>query len=64
MVQVGKKDIPIKKEFESDGLPFRIQQMLTISPQAPTTNGGWGWSSTIPEVLVMLTLALLNFNLA
>ena len=64
MVQVGKKDIPIKKGFKSDGLPFRIQQMLTISPAAPTTNGVLGWSSTIPEVLVMLTLALLNFNLA
>jgi len=47
-----------------DGQWSRVQQMLTISPAAPTTNGGWGWSLTVPSVLVMLTLALLNFNLA
>merc|ERR1711981_1165819 len=38
-----------------DGQWSRIRQMLMISPAAPTT---------IPSVLVMLTLALLNFNLA
>merc|ERR1712192_382203 len=47
-----------------DGQWSRIRQMLTISPADPTNNGGWGWSSTIPSVLVTFTLALLNFVLA
>ena len=55
MVQVGMKDIPTKKGFKLFGLLFRIRKMLMISPAPPTT---------IPSVIFMLTLALLNFNLA